>query len=252
MRDQGQDEAGTAPARWRRVGGFSVVMSWQGSGVCAGPPRAPEPPRLRARVAGLLGTFLVLGGLAALGLAVTSQLRAPQPAAAAAGTTAAAGQGPSLPRSAPVAVAIPAIGVKSPLLALGLNSDGTLQVPSLEHQADEAAWYKYSATPGQIGSSVIEGHVDSQRGPAVFFQLGALRPGDDIDVTLASHTTAIFEVTGVRQYSKDNFPDSFIYGPEQYAALRLITCGGAFDDATGHYLSTTVAFAKLISARPAS
>jgi sortase (surface protein transpeptidase) len=108
-----------------------------------------------------------------------------------------------------------------------------------------AAWYKYSATPGQIGASVIEGHVDSQTGPAVFFRLGALRPGDTIAVTLADGVTAVFKVSGVREYRKDNFPDRLVYGKTNYAALRLVTCGGAFDYATGHYLSSTVVFATL-------
>jgi sortase (surface protein transpeptidase) len=144
-------------------------------------------------------------------------------------------------------VDIPAIGVHSTLLRLGLNRDGTIQVPSLTTAADEAAWYEYSATPGEIGTSVIEGHVDSYQGPAVFFRLGALAPGDHINVTLANGSTAIFRVTGVREYLKDQFPARLIYGGTHYAALRLITCGGAFDSATGHYLSSTVVFASLAS-----
>ena len=151
----------------------------------------------------------------------------------------------------PVSVSIPAIGVNSKLLHLGLNADGTIQVPSLETSSDRAAWYKYSATPGQIGSSVIEGHVDSIQGPAVFFRLGALRPGDTVNVTLADGITAVFRVTGVREYVKSRFPAEAIYGATNFAALRLITCGGAFDYASGHYLSSTVVFASLTSSRPA-
>ncbi|MGH3176184.1 MAG: class F sortase, partial [Streptosporangiaceae bacterium] len=143
----------------------------------------------------------------------------------------------------------PAIGVDSKLLRLGLNADGTVQVPSIRTSAGRAAWYKYSATPGQIGSAVIEGHVDSQQGPAVFFRLGALHRGDMIDVTLADGVTAEFRVTGVREYSKTRFPTKAIYGTTDFAALRLITCGGAFDYATGHYLSSTVVFASLASSR---
>jgi hypothetical protein len=197
----------------------------------------------------LLGTALVLGGLSAIGLAIASQVHAPQPAASAAGTTSTGRHGPSLPRSVPLRVDIPAIGVRTQLLDLGLNSDGTIAVPSLSTDAGEAAWYKYSATPGQIGSSVIEGHVDSYGGPAVFFRLGALHPGDTIDVTLTDGVTAIFRVTGVREYPKAEFPDRLVYGPTDYAALRLITCGGDFDSATGHYLSSTVVFAELKSER---
>jgi sortase (surface protein transpeptidase) len=152
----------------------------------------------------------------------------------------------------PVSVSIPAIGVDSSLLHLGLNADGTIQVPSLVTSAGEAAWYKYSATPGQVGASVIEGHVDSYQGPAVFFRLGALRPGDTIDVRLADGVTAIFRVTGVREYLKTHFPAKAIYGATSYPALRLITCGGVFDYNTGHYLSSTVVFASLTSSRSAA
>ncbi|MDX6345089.1 MAG: hypothetical protein QOH87_5227, partial [Trebonia sp.] len=92
-----------------------------------------------------------------------------------------------------------------------------------------------------------EGHVDSYQGQAVFFRLGALRPGNHIDVTLADGITAVFRVTGVRQYAKDEYPANTIYVPADYAALRLITCGGDFDTATGHYLSSVVVFASLAS-----
>lgn len=154
-------------------------------------------------------------------------------------------------RSVPVSVDIPAIGVNSRVLHLGNGADGVIQVPSLSTQASDAAWYRYSATPGQIGASVIEGHLDSYQGPAVFFRLGALRPGDYVDVRLADGITAVFRVTGVRQYLKSRFPAKTIYAATDFAALRLITCGGAFDYATGHYLSSIVVFASLTSSRPA-
>jgi hypothetical protein len=234
-------------AAWRRVAGFRVVVSWPQAGY-APPPSAPVS--LRARLAGITGALLIAAGTAAVGIAVASQVHAPQPARSAAGTTA-AGRGPSVARSMPVSVRIPAIGVDSTLLHLGLNPDGTIQVPSLQTSAAKAAWYKYSATPGQIGSSVIEGHVDSTRGPAVFFRLGALHPGNTIEVTLADGVTAVFRVTGVREYAKDRFPARTIYGAADFAALRLITCGGAFDYTSGHYLSSTVVFASLTSSRPA-
>jgi hypothetical protein len=225
-----------------------VVGSWPEGGYARPPVKVVS---LRARLAGLAGVLLILGGLAVVGDVLASQVHAPQPSAAAAGATAAGGHGPWLRRSVPVSMSIPAIGVASQLLQLGLNADGSIQVPSLITSANEAAWYKYSATPGQIGSSVIEGHVDSDGGPAVFFRLGALRPGDTIDVTLADGVTAIFRVTGVREYEKSHFPAKAIYGTTDFAALRLITCGGAFDYATGHYLSSTVVFASLTSSRPA-
>ena len=234
--------------QWRRIAGFRVVVSWPQDGVASPPSLASG---LRARVAGVAGVLLLAIGAATVGLAISAQQHAPQPSRANAGALGPAGLGPSLARSLPVSVRIPAIGVTSRLLHLGVNADGSMQVPSLTTSANLAAWYKYSATPGQIGASVIEGHVDSIHGPAVFFRLGALHPGDAVDVTLADGVTAIFRVTGVREYLKSNFPAKSIYGATGYAALRLITCGGAFDYATRHYLSSTVVFASLVSSRPA-
>ncbi len=232
-----------AEPEWRRIYGFRVVFTGSPGGFT-------PPPRLdiRARLLGVAGVLFLLTGVVAIGVAVAAQVHAPQPSAAAAGSTG-AGYGPSLARSLPVSVDIPAIGVRSDLLHLGLNPDGTIQAPSLSGGADEAAWYKYSATPGQLGASVIEGHVDTRQGPAVFFRLGALRPGEHIDVRLADGITAVFRVTGVRQYSKTNFPAKAIYGASGFAGLHLMTCGGSFDYASGHYLSTTVVFASLTSSR---
>jgi hypothetical protein len=230
--------------RWRRIAGFPVVGYWRPSAF-APPPSAPTT--LRARIAGVAGVLLILGGAIAVSVALLTQRHAPQPSAAAAGTVGSAHHGPWLRRSAPESLAIPSIGVYADLLHLGLAGDGSIQVPSLYTQAEEAAWYKYSVTPGQIGASVIEGHVDTYQGPAVFFRLGALRPGDLVDVNLADGTTAVFRVTGVRSYLKSRFPAAAIFGAADYAALRLITCGGAFDYGTGHYLSSTVVFASLVS-----
>jgi Sortase domain len=238
-----------ADMEWRRIAGFRVVMSWPQTG-CAPPPSMPVS--LRARAAGLAGALLVMVGALAIGVAIAAQVHAPQPPPSAAGATGPGkGHGPSLRRSLPVAVDIPAIGVHARLLHLGVNRNGTLQVPSLTTRASEAAWYKYSATPGQIGSSVIEGHVDTIRGPAVFFRLGALRPGNRIDVRLADGITAVFRVTGVRRYVKSHFPAKVIYRTRGFAALHLITCGGAFNYKTRNYLSSIVVFAALTSSRPA-
>jgi hypothetical protein len=236
-------------ARWPRIAGLRVVGSWPDGGYARPPAKVVS---WRARLAGMTGVLLIIGGLVTVGFVLASQIHAPQPSASAAGRVGAAGRGSSLPRSVPVSMYIPAIGVNSPLLRLGVNADGTIQVPSLVTSAGEAAWYKYSATPGQVGASVIEGHVDSYQGPAVFFRLGSLRPGDTIDVRLADGMTAIFRVTGVREYLKSQFPAKAIYGATNYPALRLITCGGVFDYTTGHYLSSTVVFASLTSSRSAS
>lgn len=234
---------------WRRIAGVRVVMSWPQTG-CAPPPRAPVS--LGARVAGLVGALLIMAGAAAIGVAISAQVHAPQPSrAGVVGPSVSKGR-LSLQRSLPLSVDIPAIGVHSRLLRLGITTSGAIRVPSLYAQAGEAAWYKYSVTPGQIGASVIEGHLDDYRGPAVFFRLGTLHPGNRIDVRLADGVTAVFRVTGIRQYAKAHFPAKTIYGATGYAALRLITCGGAFDYSTRNYLSSTVIFATLTSARTAS
>ncbi len=172
--------------------------------------------------------------------------------ARAAGRARTAATGPWLPRSEPVWLDIPAIGVHSGLLQLGLNPDGTMQVPPLFALPSEAGWYKYSVTPGQIGPSIIVGHVDTYRGPSVFYGLDALQPGDTVDVTLADRTMAIFRVTGVRSYLKADWPWRTVFGPTGYAGLRLITCGGAFDASTGHHLSNIVVFASLAGSRRAA
>jgi hypothetical protein len=163
-------------------------------------------------------------------------------------------RGPAMTRSLPVSISIPAIGVSSRLLYVGINSDGTIQVPPLNDPplTNEAAWYKSSPTPGQPGPSIIEGHVDSLTGgPSVFFRLGGLTPGDLVYITLADRQVAVFKITGVRLYPKDQFPTSTVYGSTDYAALRLITCGGSFDEQSRHYDSNVVAFASLVSSHPA-
>lgn len=237
-----------AQAEWRRVAGFHVVKSWPQSRYAPLVPVRP-PGAIRARLAGVAGVLCILAGCIAVGVVFAVQRHAPQPSRLAAGELGPGGRGPWLRRSAPVSVEIPAIGVHSKLLHLGRDASGAIAVPSLTARVSRAAWYKYSPTPGQIGASVIEGHVDTYHGPAIFFRLGALRPGDRVVVHLADGVTAIFRVTGVREYLKSRFPAKVIYGATNYAALHLITCGGVFDNATHHYLSSTVVFASLTSAR---
>lgn len=145
----------------------------------------------------------------------------------------------------PVKLTIPAIGVKTSLIQLGLQANGSLQVPS-SAQVDEAGWYTESPRPGAVGGSVIAGHVDSYKGPAVFYWLRDLKAGDKVYVTRADGTIAEFNVTQVQEYPKAAFPTSIVYGGEPDAELRLITCGGTFDSTTGHYLSNIIAYATLV------
>jgi len=143
----------------------------------------------------------------------------------------------------PVALTIPAIGVQTALVDLGLTSTGALQVPP---STSVAGWYTGSPRPGAIGSAVIAGHIDSRVGPGVFFRLSRLRPGDRVYVRRADGTLAVFRVTSVRMYAKDEFPTRAVYGPAPDAELRLITCGGVFDSGLGSYLSNTVVYATEI------
>jgi hypothetical protein len=142
----------------------------------------------------------------------------------------------------PVWLTIPAIGVKAPIIKLGLNPNGSLQVP---RTTTVVGWYTGSPRPGAIGSAVIAGHVDSRTGVGIFFWLKNLRPGDRIYVRRADGTLAVFTVTVVRIYAKNDFPTPLVYGPVPDAELRLITCGGTFDYARGSYLSNVVVYARL-------
>ena len=104
--------------------------------------------------------------------------------------------------------------------------------------------------PGEIGSAVILGHVDSLEGPGVFFNLRALVAGNVVDVTLADGVTAQFEVTSVATYVKANFPDDAVYASHGHSELQLVTCGGVFDTETGHYLSNIVVYSSLVALIP--
>jgi hypothetical protein len=138
---------------------------------------------------------------------------------------------------------IPAIGVSTDLVRLGLTAQDTLQVPPT---AAVAGWYTGSPRPGAVGSSIIAGHIDSKLGPGIFYHLSQLRRGEYVYIIRENHTVAVFEVTSLRTYAKSRFPAKIVYGPVPDAELRLITCGGTFDFTTGSYLSNVVAYATLI------
>ena len=144
----------------------------------------------------------------------------------------------------PVRLQIPAIGVSTPLVKLGRLPDGSLEVPK---DWDTAGWYDKGPRPGQPGPAVILGHVDSQTGPAVFYQLRALRPGDTVRVGLADGRILVFRVQRVQRYPKDEFPTEAVYFPTLNRELRLITCGGEFDYAARSYRDNIVVYATLAS-----
>jgi hypothetical protein len=150
-----------------------------------------------------------------------------------------------LQRSTPVLLSIPAINLRLGLTRLGLNADGTVQVPK---NFQMPGWFNLGAAPGQLGSAVILGHVDSVSGPAAFYNLDKLHQGDAIDVGLANGIVTHFQVRSIATYPKSTFPAQLVYGELGKSTLRLVTCAGQFDYATHHYLSNLVIFASLASA----
>lgn len=216
----------------------------------------------RPQVAVLLAiaATLVVAGVALLVMAVTRTSSPPQqpPVAAAAPVTTTSTPPPTVAptgaaqraQSNPVRVDIPSIGVSSSLLSLGLNPDGTTEVPPIERNS-RAGWYRYSPTPGQLGPAVIAGHVDSaEYGPGIFSRLAAMRPGELVSVSRADNTVAVFRVQQVATYAKASFPTQTVYGNTDHPALRLITCGGSFDTATRSYRDNTVVYADFVNSHP--
>ena len=148
-------------------------------------------------------------------------------------------------RSAPVRLRIPAIGVDTPVMRLGLAADGTVQVPPITAH-DRAGWYEHSPTPGQTGPSVILGHVTvGAYGDGVFRHLKDLHKGDRIVARLENGTAAVFAVTDVRTVAKADFPSKEVYGNVNRPELRLITCGG--ERSGDGYLDNVIVFAALRS-----
>ena len=147
-------------------------------------------------------------------------------------------------RSAPVRLIVPKANIDVTFEEpLGLNDDKTVEVPD---SYEKVGWYKYGVTPGEIGSAVILGHVDSFRGPAVFFNLQYLHEGDQIQVEREDGTTALFEIDRLERYAQDNFPATLVYGKTNDAQLRLVTCTGTFDHGMQKYSHNLVVYASLV------
>lgn len=144
----------------------------------------------------------------------------------------------------PVSIAIPAIGVAARVVDLGLDSTGALIPPS---DVETVGWYDGGPAPGAVGPAVLAGHVDSSTGPAVFWKLRELLPGDQLSVTGTDGAVHRFVVTKVEQYAKDHFPTDAVYGIQAAPVLRLVTCGGTFDRSTGHYRDNVVVYADAVA-----
>ncbi|UUU34063.1 class F sortase [Streptomyces sp. CA-210063] len=181
----------------------------------------------------------------------------PQPSAAQAHSSPGAGKPagrrpatattPALPPSPPDRVRIPSIRVDAPLMGLGLTPTGSLDVPPAEKE-NLAGWYEAGTTPGERGTAIVAGHVDNADGPAVFYDLGALKRGATVEVDRRDGGIAVFTVYAVEVYDARDFPDAKVYGAARRPELRVITCGGGYSRSTG-YQGNVVVFAHLTGSR---
>ncbi|MFE0514298.1 class F sortase [Streptomyces sp. NPDC058964] len=176
----------------------------------------------------------------------------PQPAQAAAADSrvsapAVPGNPQALPFSTVDRVRIPAIRVDAPVVPVGLDTDGWVTAPPPE-DPNLAGWFTGAVSPGEKGTSVIVGHVDNTKGPAVFYALGSLKKGNRIEVARTDGKTAVFEIYGIEVFAKSNFPGDRVYGSKGTPELRVITCGGGFSKQHG-YDGNVVVFARLAKVR---
>lgn len=154
----------------------------------------------------------------------------------------------ALAESHPEALRIGAIDAMSTMVPLGLNEDGTVEVPSLD-QPRQAGWYRYGPTPGELGPAVVLGHVNARGAEGIFARLSELAPGDEVEIDRADGRTAVFTVTRVEQISKTAFPTETVYGDTTDAELRLITCGGQLDRERHSYRDNIIVYALLTGVR---
>ena len=179
-----------------------------------------------------------------------SPVPAPAAPSGTAGTPGPAAPGQGLPASVPVRVEVPSIGINTALVPVGKQANGEVQTPSGDPGAP-GGWYQDSPTPGQTGSAIILGHVNTTTSDiGLFYRLHELAPGQSITVTRADHTAAVFTVDKVDVYRKAAFPTIEVYQNADRPEVRLITCGG-YDPATREYLDNTVVYAHLTSSHPA-
>ncbi|WP_442785298.1 class F sortase [Amycolatopsis sp. H20-H5] len=145
----------------------------------------------------------------------------------------------------PTSVRIPKIGAESSLIAVAVTVDGKISVPSVKTPM-QAAWYRLSPVPGEIGPAIVLGHVDGDRKPGIFFKLKDLVAGDEVDIDRNDGKHLKFVVERTTQVPKDQFPQDAVYGNSDKPQLRLITCGGVFDHAEHSYQDNVVVYADLV------
>ncbi|MGW0788067.1 class F sortase [Streptomyces sp. NPDC002911] len=172
----------------------------------------------------------------------------PAPSKPASPTPSASASAPSLglPRSEPERIRIKSIAVDAPFTPLSIGPSGQLDAPPANEE-NLVGWFKDGAAPGERGTSVVAGHVDTKAGPAVFLLLSTLRAGNTVDILRRDNAVATFKVDSVETFSKENFPDERVYADNGRAQLRLITCGGVYDRKKKDYEDNVVVFAHLAS-----
>lgn len=143
----------------------------------------------------------------------------------------------------PVLLTIPSLNISAGFEPLGLNPDRTLEVPKNDMGV---GWFIHGAKPGQIGTSIIVGHLDSVKGPAVFANLNKIKPGDKIIIKRDDGSVVTYRVDYLSKFSQDNFPTQAVYSPVSFAGIRLITCSGVWNKKTGHYSDNLVVFGSKI------
>ncbi|MFD5434483.1 class F sortase [Kitasatospora sp. NPDC127067] len=223
-----------------------------------GGPASGTPRLLRAGMgAAAVGLLLIYNSVDTGADSGTEDGRPAPPAAAAptvpgpagAADADAAPQTPALKRAKPTRLRIPQIAVDAPFTELAVNPAGQLDAPPPDDK-NLVGWYRDGVTPGERGSAVLAGHVDTAKGPAVFLLLSFLLPGNKVEVSRADGTVAVFSVDSVETFAKNAFPDAKVYGRTPDAQLRLITCGGTYDKKRRDYLDNVVVFAHLESSHP--
>ncbi|MFD7729895.1 class F sortase [Kitasatospora phosalacinea] len=174
--------------------------------------------------------------IAASGPVTAPSSAAPSPAAPSSAAPSPGAVAARVPSSPPVRLLVPRIGVDAPVQGVGLNPDGTVEVPPLDRPG-QVGWYR-----GGGGPTVLLGHYDTRKGPAVFHGLPGLRPGDLVEVRQEDGGTRSYRVRELHQYAKDAFPTELVYGAAAGPQLRLVTCGGTLGR-NGHYSDNIVVFA---------
>ena len=247
--------------RRRRASAVAAVLALTGVGLISygiaqqvGDPPSPNPQLANAghgnhgAAQGSSGTSQ--GADPTPGPTASSSGGGPAPApGAAGGRTGQAYVQPSgklMARATPTTMRLPAQDIAGKVIQLGLQPNGEMAVPQ---NGTDTGWFSKSPTPGELGPSIVVGHVTWQGKRGVFFDLGATKPGQRVEVDRADGTTAVFQVDAVEQYPKAKFPTQKVYGATDRAELRLITCGGVYDGDAQTHLDNIVVFARLVGTR---